>query len=470
MKALPAAGLRHWLPLGFVIVLLFALVSIPVISERRIRGYEEQLNEVIEPARALVSDIQLAHGLAGGALRDYLLTGSAETRARYEDAAALEASALQELEPLVAELGTEVRQEFAALRSAVLRWRSDVAAALDTAELDPGFLAMSDHNEQALISGARLDRELAEIGTSLRQQVRREKQRDVELAAFFLILAVLAAAVVGWAGRRLHLTAVAAEQARADLVRVNESRARLIRGFSHDVKNPLGGADGYAQLLEEGILGELTEEQLRGVGRLRGALQAALRLIDDLVDLARAEAGQIDLHIERFDLADLVHELVEEYRAAAEAKGLAIEERPVPGVVIESDRIRTRQILSNLFSNAVKYTERGSITASARWAPARREPDPNRWAVAAVEDTGPGIPEEQQHLLFREFTRLDPTGSRGAGLGLAISQGLAHALGGQITLRSRPGRGSVFMLWLPDTRLPPIPSVRTAEAIAAPDR
>jgi signal transduction histidine kinase len=454
LRILPAVGRRHWLPLGFVIVLLFALVAIPIASERRVRGYEVVLNEEVEPARTHLTEFRLQHGMAGCALRDYLITGEQAALVRYEEAVRGEQRALLRLEPLVSRLNGTIQVEYAALTDGVEQLRREVAAALQAGEpaVGAGPVLRSDLDMQVLQAAAHLDRELASAGDALRLQIRAAKQQDVQLALVLLFLATAATLIVGWSGRRLHRNAVLADRARKDLLRVNESRARLIRGFSHDVKNPLSGADGYAQLLEAELLGDLTEEQARGVRRMRAALQAALGLIDDLVDLARAEAGQIELRVERYDLAELVREVVEEYRASAEARSQDLRlERPASPVSIESDRPRVRQILSNLLSNAIKYTqEGGTVTVGVRYAPARRQPDPRRWALAYVADNGPGIPPDRQHLLFREFTRLHPTESHGAGLGLAISQGLAQALNGQITVDSAPGKGSTFTLWLPD--------------------
>jgi signal transduction histidine kinase len=121
--------------------------------------------------------------------------------------------------------------------------------------------------------------------------------------------------------------------------------------------------------------------------------------------------------------------------------------------VIESDATRVRQILGNLFSNAVKYTDEGEVRAFVEL----RSGDgahgkAGEWIAAAVVDTGPGIPAEKHRLLFQEFTRLDPGEKKGAGVGLAISQRIAHALGGEITAESEAGAGSTFTLWLPCTR------------------
>jgi signal transduction histidine kinase len=119
-------------------------------------------------------------------------------------------------------------------------------------------------------------------------------------------------------------------------------------------------------------------------------------------------------------------------------------------VTIESDPARIAQVLANLLSNAVKYTPRGGrITLRAQARSARVGRMDGEWTVIEVADTGKGISAEQQALLFREFTRFDPQAAHGAGIGLAISQHVAHALGGEIRVRSEPDHGSTFSLWLP---------------------
>jgi signal transduction histidine kinase len=150
---------------------------------------------------------------------------------------------------------------------------------------------------------------------------------------------------------------------------------------------------------------------------------------------------------------DAVRELGEEYRAQAEAKGLTLEmELPEELPVIESDATRVRQILGNLFSNAVKYTDQGHVRVAVELRSGGGARRPGEWIATDVRDTGPGIPQEKQRLLFQEFTRLDPGEKKGAGVGLAISQRIAHALGGEITAASEADRGSTFTLWLPCTR------------------
>jgi signal transduction histidine kinase len=253
-----------------------------------------------------------------------------------------------------------------------------------------------------------------------------------------------------------------AEARRAEIAEVMESRSRLMRGFSHDVKNPLGAADGYAALLEEGVHGELPPAQQAVVGRIRRSIRNALALIDDLHELARAEAGHIELACEPVDVGAVVRELAEDYRAGADAKGLTLRAAVGPGLpTVVGDTDRVRQALGNLLSNAVKYTDAGGVTVTAaRRGAARPEGAPSAadaWVAVAVADTGPGIAAAEQRRLFREFSRLHDGDKPGAGLGLAISQRLARALGGTITVDSAAGQGAVFTLWLP-VRPPAVPT------------
>jgi signal transduction histidine kinase len=144
-------------------------------------------------------------------------------------------------------------------------------------------------------------------------------------------------------------------------------------------------------------------------------------------------------------------EVGEDFRAEAESKGLKLvwEEAESEPVTIHSDHARVRQILSNLVSNAVKYTQQGGTIRIV--VERRQKPDDgdSPWIAIDVTDDGPGISPEQQALLFQEFSRFDATAIQGSGIGLAISDRISRALGGAITVKSGIGRGSTFTLWLP---------------------
>jgi PAS domain S-box-containing protein len=249
--------------------------------------------------------------------------------------------------------------------------------------------------------------------------------------------------------RRIHLLEES-ERRREELENAIDSRARLIRGFTHDLKNPLGAADGYLQLIQTGAI-DGPDRVEQGVSRTRRAIRAALGLLDDLAELDRAEAGQIEVKPTSVDVRDVVTEMVDEYRAQADTRGLRLGiDVPDRLPLITSDPSRIRQVLGNLLSNAVKYTPSGSVQVRV----ARREgagaPPGAAWVAIDIADTGPGIPADKLPLLFREFERLDPAAAPGAGLGLAISRRVAAALGGCVTVESERGHGSTFTLWLPE--------------------
>jgi PAS domain S-box-containing protein len=232
----------------------------------------------------------------------------------------------------------------------------------------------------------------------------------------------------------------------AQLERAVESRARLIRGFTHDLKNPLGAADGHAQLLEKGRRGELNDLQLQSVLQIRASLQSSLGIIEDVLELARAETGELEVEWAATDVALVARSVVGEFRAAAEQAGCRIElldSRPIPA--IDTDAGRVRHILGNLVSNALKYARSGGRVQL------RLHVDAHTVGID-VSDRGPGIPREQQAYLFEEFWRSDPEVAPGTGLGLAISRRVARLLGGDITVDSEPGRGSTFELRLPRVR------------------
>ncbi len=226
---------------------------------------------------------------------------------------------------------------------------------------------------------------------------------------------------------KVRLIEEAHEQRRA-LERVAQSRARLMRGFSHDVKNPIGAADGFAELLAMGLYGELNEQQSASVERMRRSIQTAIALIEDLHELARAETGMVTL-----------------------ALGLTVD---CDDAVVETDPARVRQIVANLLSNAIKYTDRGSVQLRVANAHVNGDDgagESGSWVLLEFTDSGMGIAPDKQDYIFEEFSRVGGSDRAGAGLGLAISRLLAQALGGRITVNSAEGRGSTFTLWLPMT-------------------
>ncbi len=230
-----------------------------------------------------------------------------------------------------------------------------------------------------------------------------------------------------------------------------EARTRLLRGVTHDVKNPLGAADGYAQLLESGLQGTLLPEQEKWVAGVRRGIGGALALITDLLDLSLAESGGLPITRETVDLRVLIVEALEEHRGAAEAAGHIINCECDERLRIHTDPARVRQVLGNLVTNAIKYTPPpGRITL---WVERDAEGGPTgsgQGVAAHVSDDGPGIPLDERESIFGEFHRLHSAEqASGHGLGLAISRLIARLLDGDLTVSGQPGEGATFTLWLP---------------------
>ncbi|MGH8436726.1 MAG: sensor histidine kinase, partial [Pseudomonas sp.] len=230
-----------------------------------------------------------------------------------------------------------------------------------------------------------------------------------------------------------------------------EVKYRLVGGLSMNLKNTLSVASGYLQLLD--LNEELSYSQQDYISRGRRAIQSAVNLINEVVDLARAEAGDLSIELESVNLGTFVRDAFANHAHAASSKRILLNaDTPghLPGVYTDPSYVR--DILDALLSNAVKYTpEGGCITVRLELREGRRITDPAAWVCMSVQDTGPGIPEPE--VLFEEVRRVEkpkpPVGFR-----LVICRRIARLLGGDLTVESLPGRGASFTLWLPVPRSP----------------
>ncbi|MBU3030387.1 PAS-domain containing protein [Paracoccus sp. XHP0099] len=233
------------------------------------------------------------------------------------------------------------------------------------------------------------------------------------------------------------------EDALASAERANASRARFVAAVGHDLMQPLSAATLYVgSLLEEADDGG----QRAKLEKTQRSLDSVSALLEALLDISRLEVGQAALTVEPIALGPLFRQLREEFTPIAEQKGLRLVVRPVEATVL-SDRIYLRRILQNLISNAIRYTDRGRILVAARGRPGRQ--------LIQVRDTGRGIAEKDQEIVFAEFKRLDAKASaaEGLGLGLAIVERAASLLGHMLNLRSAPGCGSTFSVEIASTGL-----------------
>jgi PAS domain S-box-containing protein len=228
----------------------------------------------------------------------------------------------------------------------------------------------------------------------------------------------------------------------------NSMRNRYLAVMSHEIRTPMNGIHGLADLMLDKDAG-LTPEQRENLLMMRDAARSLMRLVTEMLDWSQLEAGAMALDSAPVALPDFLRCLLGIFRPAAEARGVALQleiDARAPAMVL-TDPLRLRQILSNLVSNAVKFTERGSVRVALGAERAERE---GEWRLSfTVTDSGPGIAPEVQAKLFAPYVQADAAVARrygGSGLGLSISRGLARLLGGDITLRSSPGEGSCFAL------------------------
>lgn len=454
-----------WLPLVFVGVSLLALAVVPIVTSARVRQIRHALTQVSDPARVLVHDVQRTLAVQMLALGELSRpassgTGSADVaraRLRYRTALAEERRDEVSLAPLAREAGPAVLESFVEFRTISNQWHraaaplaSTSASALSTVAPRPVTdVARADAMAEVAVAAAgRLESRLASVRDAQRMQISDVERWDRTLPALLASVAVVSIFVVVWAGRQILALADHAERARQVLVAANATREGLMRGVTHDLKNPLGAALGYAQLLEDGALGAVSDAQREVVVRMRRLVQLSVDTVGELLELSRSEGGQLRLSPVRTDAAALVRDAAGDYQAAAQAAALTLDvtgiDAPVP---LTTDPRRVRQVLGNMLSNALKYTPGGGVVrVTLATGPGQ--------VTVSVTDTGPGIPAEFQDRVFDEFFRVPSTRgtAAGTGVGLTISRRIARLLGGDLTLASPPEGGARFTLSLPIDR------------------
>ncbi len=259
--------------------------------------------------------------------------------------------------------------------------------------------------------------------------------------------------------------AAALERAMAVAEAASTAKSQFLANTSHEIRTPLNAMIGYAELLELGLGGPLTESQRGYVARIQATSRHLLALVNDVLDLAKIEAGQMHAAREPALVRDAVAAALQLVEPQARARRIAL----VNGCTEQTttaycgDVARVRQVLANLLSNAVRFTEAGgrvtvtcgeadAAAPEAAVAHASAPGAARAWSFVRVEDTGVGIPPEQLDRIWEAFVQAEQGRTRrvgGSGLGLTISRHLARLMGGDITVRSQPGLGSSFMLWLP---------------------
>lgn len=235
------------------------------------------------------------------------------------------------------------------------------------------------------------------------------------------------------------------DQQAGQLREVSELRSRFLSYMSHEFRTPLGSILSIARLLEQGMDGPLNGEQLRQVRFVSAAALELREMVDDLLDLARIEAGRISISPAWFDLMDLFSALRGMFRPLVEGAGNVELVFEAPPPLLYTDDKKLAQILRNFISNALKFTPQGRVSVSAR-------PEGERHVRFSVRDTGIGIPEHMLGALFEDFVQVDSPLQkrlRGTGLGLALCRRFAALLGGSVGVSSTVGQGSEFHVTVP---------------------
>jgi signal transduction histidine kinase len=229
-----------------------------------------------------------------------------------------------------------------------------------------------------------------------------------------------------------------------ELETASRHKSDFLATMSHELRTPLNAIIGFSEVLNEQMFGELNERQLAYVNDVLGAGRHLLSLINDVLDLAKIEAGRLDLELSQVALPDILRSAVSMHSERADRAGIALNLSTEPEeITITADELRVRQVVFNLLSNAVKFTPSGGridISALAN----------NGQVEIAVADTGPGISAEDIESIFEEFEQTTAgKQAEGTGLGLPLSRKLVELHGGRLWVESAPGKGSTFRFTLP---------------------
>jgi signal transduction histidine kinase len=260
-----------------------------------------------------------------------------------------------------------------------------------------------------------------------------------------------------------YLKQLQAEKEAAEMA--HRAKSAFLANMSHELRTPLNAIMGYSEMLQEDLQAEGIVDHLADLQKIHASGKHLLHLIDSILDLAKIEAGKMDLHLEQFAISPLIDQIVKESHPVISAKGNRLQVCiPVLSAELYADPSKIRQILLNLLNNANKFMEAGTVVLAVEEhshsatsplpspRPAALSADGVDWIAIKVSDTGIGMTPVQMEQVFHAFTQADDSTTRkysGAGLGLTIARRFCQLMGGDILVESEVGKGSTFAVWLP---------------------
>ncbi len=428
----------------------------------------------LQESRALIQDAELSQ-------RGYLLTGKESYIATFDQDAKQLPKKFEELAQL-ADGNLDLRNEILGLRADIelkldemqrtinARRKDGANAALKMVQVDDGQARLAKIRQ----SIAQLDRQPSDLMSLGSNPTRDELGRALAATLVAGVLSLGAGILALYLSRvtfrkELNERALGEQAVRAE--RAAQEKNAFLASMSHEIRTPMNAILGFSEML----VAELPPEGKfhQRAQAIRESALSLLQLINDILDLSKVEAGMLELHPEPTDLGEVSTFMHTVFAQQALRKGLQLDfgfvGDPPPALLL--DRSRLRQILVNLIGNALKFTPKGSVTMRIAWN-SNAENRSHGTLVIAVEDTGVGIPREKQEQIFHPFVQVDPlrpAEMQGSGLGLSIVRRITERMGGEITVESEIGRGSVFRLRLPDiaisTRLPAHARADTIESV-----
>lgn len=235
------------------------------------------------------------------------------------------------------------------------------------------------------------------------------------------------------------------EDANERLRNADRIKSIFLASMSHELRTPLNSIIGFTGILLQGMVGDLNEEQKKQLSMVKSSAQHLLELINEVLDISKIEAGQVELEMSLFDFSKLVKEVLATLKHQAKTKNIELKSDVLPGIQLYSDQRRIKQVLINLINNGIKFTDQGYVSTEVKIKP-------GQLLHVAISDTGVGIKEKDMVRLFQPFQQVDDSMTKkyeGTGLGLYLSQKIMTLLGGQISASSKYGKGSSFIIDLP---------------------